>query len=67
MINKMAINIHQSTIEFKKQNEQVEQKQTHRYREQFDSCQMREVLERRVKKVKDWEVQIGSNRIVMGM
>ena len=36
----MAINIHQSTIEFKKQNEQVEQKQTHRCREHFDDCQM---------------------------
>ena len=36
MNNKMAINTYLSTIESKKQNKQVEQKQTHRHREHFD-------------------------------
>ena len=40
MNNKMAINTYLSIIEYKKQNKQAEQKQTHRHREHFDSCQM---------------------------
>ena len=39
MNNKMAINIYLSTTESKKQNKQ-EQKQTHRYKQHFDGCQM---------------------------
>ena len=36
----MAINTYLSTIESKKQNNQTEQKQNHRYREHFDGCHM---------------------------
>ena len=39
-------------VESKKQNWQAEQKQTHRYREHFDSCQIEEGLGGWVKKVK---------------
>ena len=59
----MAINTYLSTIEYKnKINEQAEQKQTHRYREHFDGCQMGGGLGRWVKKVKglrntDWLLQ----------
>ena len=50
----MAINTYLSTIEYKnKINEQAEQKQTHRYREHFDSCQMGGWLGGWVKKVKE--------------
>ena len=44
MNNKMATNINLSTTESKKQNEQAEQKQTHRCTEHFDNCQMGEDL-----------------------
>ena len=40
MNNKVAINTYLSTIESKKVSEQAEQKQTHRYKEYFDGCQM---------------------------
>ena len=40
MNSKMATNTYLSTIESKKQNNQTEQKQNHRYREHFDGCQM---------------------------
>ena len=40
MNNKMAINTYLWTTEHKKQNKQAVQKQTHRYREHFDDCQM---------------------------
>ena len=36
----MTTNTYLSTIEFKKQNKQAEQKLSHRYREYFDGCQM---------------------------
>ena len=48
----MAINTYLSTTESKKQNKQAEQKQNHRYRESFDSCQMRRWSEEWAKKVK---------------
>ena len=40
MNHKMTINTYLLTIGSKKQNEQAEQKQTQRYGELFDSCQM---------------------------
>ena len=40
MNNKMAINTYLSTIQSKKQNEHAKQKQTRRYREHVDSCQI---------------------------
>ena len=42
----------------------MEQKQSHRYREHFDGCQMGGDLGGWAKKVKGIEVQIGSYRIV---
>ena len=52
MNNKMAINTYLSIIEYKKQNKQAEQKQTHRYREHFDGCPKGGGLGKWVKKVK---------------
>ena len=52
MNNKMAINTYLSTIESKKQNKLAGQKQKHRYRECFDSCQMGWWSGRLAKKVK---------------
>ena len=40
MNTKMAINTYISIIESKKQNNQAEQKQNHKYRERFDGCQI---------------------------
>ena len=48
----MVINTYLSTIESEKQNEEAEQKQTHRYGEHFDWCQMAEGFGRWMKKVK---------------
>ena len=53
MNNKIAINTYPSTTETKKQkSKQAEQKQSHRYREHFDSCQMGGGLEGWTKNVK---------------
>ena len=52
MNSKMAIRIYQQLNLKYKISEQVEQKQTHRYREHFDRCQMGGGLGRWVKKVK---------------
>lgn len=38
--NKMAVILNLSTLESKKTNGQAEQKQTHKYREHFNGCQM---------------------------
>ena len=40
-------------MESKKQNKQTKEKQTHRYREQTDGCQIRGGLRDWVKKVKE--------------
>ena len=40
MNNEMAVNTYLATTECKKQNKETEQKQTHRYREHFHSCQI---------------------------
>ena len=52
MNNKMAINTYLSTIEFKKQNKQAEQKQNHAYREHFYGCHVEGGSGGWVKKVK---------------
>ena len=51
MNSKMAIHIYQQLNLKYKISEQVEQKQTHRYREHFDSCQMGGGLDGRGEKV----------------
>ena len=41
-------------------NEQTKRKQTHRYREHFDGCQMGEELGRKGEKGRGLDVQIGN-------
>ena len=48
-------------------NEEAEQKQTHKYREHFDSCRMKMELGEWVKKLKELRSTNCCYRIVMGI
>ena len=64
-VRERQISYHFTYVESKEQYKWMKQKQTPRYREETDGCQKRG-FEDWAKKGRNWEVQVGSYKTVMG-